>query len=150
MAEGIISKYARRDGPKEAPRPETPTGEKKPYTAHDGKDRQIYLKLHPYKHRTSAVDYKHLFLFEYDDEIFETLVLEFGFMEALIRGKNLAPIVSSLNNHTCEFIREFHPDVHEDPGEGKPIVTEMHLRSTAAPAPAPAPADADADADAEK
>ena len=135
MNEGIISKYARRDGQKDAARPEAPAAGRKPYTAHHGKDLQIYLKLHPYKRKTAAVEYKHLFMFEYDDEIFETIVLEFGFLEALIVGKNLAPIVSSLNNHTCEYIREFHPGAHEHPGEGEPIVTQLTLRLTgAAPA----------------
>jgi hypothetical protein len=135
MADSIISKYARRDGQKDSARADASPAGPRSYTAHDGKDRQIYLKLHPYKRKTAAVDYKHLFMFEYDDEIFETIVLEFGFMEALITGKNLAAIVSSLNNHTCEYIREFHPGAHEHPGEGEPIVTQLTLRLTgAAPA----------------
>jgi hypothetical protein len=132
MSDGVISRYTKREGAKDSARAESPAGGtaggKKPYEAHAGKDRQLYLKLHPYKHRSAAVQYSHLFLYEYDDEIFETLVLEFGFMEALIRGKNLSPIVSSLSNHTCEFIREFHPEVHEHPGAGEPIVTQMTLR----------------------
>ena len=138
MAESIISKYARRDGQKDAARPEAPAAGRKPYLAHEGKDRQIYLRLHPYKRKSSGSEYRHLFYYEYDDEIFETLVLEFGFIEVLVTGKNLEPIVTAIDNHTCRYIREFHPDVHEHPGEGQPIVTQLSVRDVALPKPLPA------------
>jgi hypothetical protein len=83
----------------------------------------IYPMLGPAHNPT----YSYLFNVSWDDEIFETIVLFFTFMQVNIRGRALAPVVDALRLRKCEFIREFHPKAHVPPAEGEPVITAIEF-----------------------
>ena len=89
------------------------------YCAFEAKDRVDRLRIIPADEPVQAPLYLNLVNVAYDGDYGTEFVLMFGFMGVRIVGRNLQPVISALLMGTAEYIREFDPELFDEPKDEK-------------------------------
>jgi hypothetical protein len=126
----LLGQFRRKpqgSGASAVPEPSIQPGGLKPYNACKVSTHPASLAIFPMLGPAHNPSYSYLFNVSWDDEIFETVVLFFTFMQVNIRGRNLASVVDALRLRKCEYVREFHPREHQLPAEGEAMIDSIEL-----------------------
>jgi hypothetical protein len=123
----------RRPAPIGTPAPEEHAaapaeGGLQPYKAFDSKDNVERLQVRRVLGPTHAPAYGYLLDISYDRDFGTNFVLFYSFgLIVQVRGRHLQNVVQSLILGTCQFIQEFHEEVHETPADDEPVVTSIEV-----------------------
>lgn len=108
--------------------PITPQGARNSYRAYEGKDNVMRLLIKRANAPERSPLYADLADVISDGRFGTNFVLLFGVVIASVRGKNLQELVTSLRNHTIDFIQEFDPDLWDLPSDSSvPIIESIEI-----------------------
>jgi hypothetical protein len=100
----------------------------KPYQAFDGKDRVERLQIRRAFGPTHSPSYGYLLDISYDGDYGTNFVLTYSFaMMVQVRGRNLQPVVSAIEQGFCRFIQQFDPDEHALPADDQPLIEKLDV-----------------------
>lgn len=102
--------------------PDPTSGEE--YVAFGAKDKVTRLRVRRAMAPTRSPGYAYLLDVVYDGNYGTNFVLVFTFLMVLVRGKNLQPVVSALENGMADFIQEFDPDKWAKPTDPNAALIE--------------------------
>lgn len=94
------------------------------YAAFGAKDKVLRLRIRRALAPTRSPGYTYLLDVVYDGSYGTNFVLVFTFLMVLVRGRNLQPVVSALENGMADFIQEFDSDRWQKPGDDSAPVIE--------------------------
>ena len=99
------------------------------FKVNSGKRRYLMrLGLRPMKQAWERVLYSQLLRISEDGFHGQAVALVFPFMDVIIRGRNLRPIVDAIDLETCEFVQQFNPGRWAEPADPNlPFITSMDL-----------------------
>lgn len=89
------------------------------YFAFEARDRVERLRIIPTDEPVQAPLYLNLVNVAYNGDYGTEFVLMFGFMEVRVEGRGLQPVISALLMGTAEYIREFDPELFDEPKDEK-------------------------------
>ena len=101
-----------------------------PYVALDTQDRLLGFTLHCHSVKLAhTFFYPHLLTITIHEPEGDFMVVTTSSSLIRIYGRNLQPIVSAFNSHTCKALREFSKELYLPPpeGEDKPFIEKMEV-----------------------
>lgn len=103
---------------------------KPPYVAFETKDRLLGFTLHcPSVKLAHSFYYPHLLTTTVHEPEYDFVVLTTSTSIIRITGRDLQPIVSALDSHTCKAVWEYSKELYLPPAEddGKPYIEKIEV-----------------------
>jgi hypothetical protein len=72
-------------------------------------------------------NYHYLLDISFDHHLQSAFTLIYTFMIVEVTGSNLEPVVQAISSGNCERIREYHPKLHDRPGQDEPIIEKIQI-----------------------
>lgn len=105
--------------------PDEPNDE---YVAFGAKDKVARLKIRRANAPTRAPVYASLLDMSYDSDYGTGFVLAYSFLLVLVRGRNLQPVITGIENGMIDFIQEFDRTKWGEPADGAaPFIESIEI-----------------------
>ena len=72
-------------------------------------------------------NYSYLLDISFDHHLQSAFTLIYTFMIVEVTGSNLEPVVHAISSGDCERIREYHPKLHDRPGQDEPVIEKIQI-----------------------
>lgn len=108
-------------------KPEPP--DERTYVAFDTHDRADCIQIERATLPSRLPSYSYLLDASYDHHHHSALTLFYSFMVVEIIGRNLYPVIHAIKYRMCDHIRQFNPQLHDQPADDQPIITEINIHT---------------------